>query len=69
MFATVRLVSCRLVSLLGVDEWLDVTGKPDNGSSKKGTYDLYKGHVSRSQIIVFPIDLVHFEPWRRGQPL
>lgn len=50
MSAAVRLVSCRLASLLGIDEWLDVTGEPDNGPFKKGTYDLYKEHFSRSQI-------------------
>ena len=30
---------------------------------------LYKGHFSRSQIIGFPLVLVHFEPVRKGQPL
>ena len=44
----------------------------DSGPSEIGTQynkPLNKGRFSRSQVIGFPIVLIHFEPPRRGQPL
>ena len=44
----------------------------NTGPSEIGTQHnrpLYKGPFLRSQIIGFPIVIIHFEPPRRGQPL